>query len=52
MGTFPHLEKFLMMECPKLIGELPKCLQSLVELEVSKCQGLMCGLPKLASLSP
>ncbi|RVW70301.1 putative disease resistance RPP13-like protein 1 [Vitis vinifera] len=52
VGTFPHLEKFLIRECPKLIGELPKCLQSLVELEVSECPGLMCGLPKLASLSP
>ncbi|XP_034703879.1 putative disease resistance RPP13-like protein 1 [Vitis riparia] len=50
VGTFPHLEKFFMRKCPKLIGELPKCLQSLVELEVSECPGLMCGLPKLASL--
>ena len=50
VGTFPHLEKFLIRKCPKLIGELPKCLQSLVELEVLECPGLMCGLPKLASL--
>ncbi|XP_019080014.1 putative disease resistance RPP13-like protein 1 [Vitis vinifera] len=50
VGTFPHLEKFFMRKCPKLIGELPKCLQSLVELEVLECPGLMCGLPKLASL--
>ncbi|KAJ9685429.1 hypothetical protein PVL29_017458 [Vitis rotundifolia] len=50
VGTFPRLEKFLIRTCPKLIGELPKCLQSLVELEVSECPGLMCGLPKLASL--
>nr|CAN67336.1 hypothetical protein VITISV_004414 [Vitis vinifera] len=50
VGTFPHLEKFFMRKCPKLIGELPKCLQSLVELVVLKCPGLMCGLPKLASL--
>ncbi|KAJ9693034.1 hypothetical protein PVL29_011946 [Vitis rotundifolia] len=47
---FPHLEKFLIRKCPKLIGELPKCLQSLVALEVSECLGLMCGLSKLASL--
>uniref|UniRef100_F6HVF1 Disease resistance protein At4g27190-like leucine-rich repeats domain-containing protein n=1 Tax=Vitis vinifera TaxID=29760 RepID=F6HVF1_VITVI len=44
VGTFPHLEKFLIRECPKLIGELPKCLQSLVELEL-----MIWRCPKLES---
>ncbi|CBI35136.3 unnamed protein product, partial [Vitis vinifera] len=45
VGTFPHLEKFFMRKCPKLIGELPKCLQSLValqELVIKDCDGLTC----------
>ena len=48
--VFPNLKKFVIRKCPKLMGELPKCLQSLVKLDVSECPELVCGLPELASL--
>ena len=50
VGAFPCLKRFVIKKCPKLIGELPKCLRSLVKLDVSECPELVCGLPKLASL--
>ncbi|KAJ9685438.1 hypothetical protein PVL29_017467 [Vitis rotundifolia] len=53
VGAFPCLpclQRFVIRYCPKLIGELPKCLQSLVELHVSECPELVCRLPELASL--
>ena len=50
VSAFPKLEKFVITKCPKLVGGLPKCLQSLVNLEVSECSKFVCVLPKLASL--
>ncbi|XP_034703878.1 putative disease resistance RPP13-like protein 1 [Vitis riparia] len=55
VGTFPHLEKFLIRKCPKLIGELPKCLQSLRELNLKECDEAVLGgaqfdLPSLVTV--
>lgn len=48
--SFPNLENFVIRECPKIMGELPKCLQSLVELKVLRCPKLGCELPGLEYL--
>ena len=50
VGAFPCFQRFVIRKCPKPIGELPKCLQCLVELHVSECPELVCRLPELASL--
>ncbi|XVE86130.1 hypothetical protein DITRI_Ditri18aG0011400 [Diplodiscus trichospermus] len=42
---FPRLQQFHVINCPKLVGDLPKCLPSLTILEISECQQLAALLP-------
>ncbi|XP_017984646.1 PREDICTED: putative disease resistance protein At3g14460 [Theobroma cacao] len=42
---FPCLQEFYIINCPKLEGDLPKCLPFLIKLEISKCQQLAASLP-------
>ncbi|XVF00315.1 hypothetical protein REPUB_Repub03eG0274100 [Reevesia pubescens] len=42
---FPSLLEFYIINCPKLEGHLPKCLPSLIKLEISECQQLGALLP-------
>ncbi|XP_022747660.1 putative disease resistance RPP13-like protein 1 [Durio zibethinus] len=42
---FPCLQVFYIINCPKLEGDLPKALPSLIQLEISECQQLAALLP-------
>lgn len=54
VGKFPKLSELTLMNCPRLIGDLPSCLPSLKKLHVEKCQGVVLAVraaPDLTSLS-
>ncbi|XVF82120.1 hypothetical protein PTKIN_Ptkin16aG0019300 [Pterospermum kingtungense] len=42
---FPCLQELYIINCPKLKGDLPKSLPSLIKLEISECQQLEAVLP-------
>ncbi|XP_058225838.1 putative disease resistance RPP13-like protein 1 [Rhododendron vialii] len=48
-GEFPRLQKLEFIECPKLIGGLPK-VSSLVRLEIKECPKLVASLPNTTSI--
>ncbi|KAG6779806.1 hypothetical protein POTOM_016206 [Populus tomentosa] len=54
LGKFPKLSELTLINCPRLIGDLPSCLPSLKKLHIEKCQGLVLALraaPDLTSLA-
>ncbi|KAJ6927673.1 hypothetical protein NC651_011643 [Populus alba x Populus x berolinensis] len=54
LGKFPKLSELTLINCPRLIGDLPSCLPSLKKLHIEKCQGVVLALraaPDLTSLA-
>ncbi|KAJ6927676.1 hypothetical protein NC651_011645 [Populus alba x Populus x berolinensis] len=54
LGKFPKLSELTLINCPRLIGDLPSCLPSLKKLHIKKCQGVVLTLraaPDLTSLA-
>nr|XP_034901048.1 putative disease resistance protein At3g14460 [Populus alba] len=54
LGKFPKLSELTLINCPRLIGDLPSFLPSLKELRIEKCQGVVLALraaPDLTSLA-
>ncbi|KAH7862774.1 hypothetical protein Vadar_009301 [Vaccinium darrowii] len=49
-GEFSHLQKLEVIKCPKLIGDLPQKVPSLVRLEVKGCPKLVASLPRTTSM--
>ncbi|PSS09945.1 Disease resistance protein [Actinidia chinensis var. chinensis] len=45
-SEFSRLQKLEVIECPKLIGDLPKHIPSLVRLEISECPELVVSLSR------
>jgi hypothetical protein len=45
-GTFFQLKELYIVSCPKLRGELPVQLPSLIKLEIDKCPQLVATLPR------
>ncbi|GKV01362.1 hypothetical protein SLEP1_g13918 [Rubroshorea leprosula] len=53
-GEFPRLRDLVIQSCPKLIGQLPSNLSSLMNLEIDGCPELRCSsmsLPLLRDLN-
>ncbi|KAF7138959.1 hypothetical protein RHSIM_Rhsim07G0060300 [Rhododendron simsii] len=48
-GEFSRLQKLVVIECPELIGGLPK-MSSLVRLEIKECPKLVASLPNTTSI--
>ncbi|GKV12634.1 hypothetical protein SLEP1_g23756 [Rubroshorea leprosula] len=51
---FPSLHELTIKDCPKLTGDLPRCLPSLVKLIISHCpklEGSLVSLPSLCELN-
>ena len=46
---FPCLKLYI-KKCPKLIGDIPKCLPQSTNIEISECGQLMCCLPMAPSI--
>ncbi|KAH7863534.1 hypothetical protein Vadar_018744 [Vaccinium darrowii] len=49
-GEFSRLQKLEVINCPKLIGDLPKKVPSLVRLEIKECPELVALLPRTTSI--
>ncbi|KAG5527642.1 hypothetical protein RHGRI_028537 [Rhododendron griersonianum] len=49
-GEFSRLQKLEIIKCPKLIGDLPKKVPSLVRLEIKACPELVASLPRTTSI--
>ncbi|GLT45092.1 hypothetical protein SLA2020_189500 [Shorea laevis] len=49
-GEFPCLQKLVIQNCPKLIGELPSNLGSLINLVIYTCPELRCSFVSLPLL--
>ncbi|KAG5555797.1 hypothetical protein RHGRI_006440 [Rhododendron griersonianum] len=47
---FSRLRKLEVIKCPKLIGDLPKKVPSLVRLEIKECPELAASLPRTTSI--
>ncbi|KAI8534337.1 hypothetical protein RHMOL_Rhmol10G0082100 [Rhododendron molle] len=47
---FSRLRKLEVIKCPKLIGDLPKKVRSLVRLEIKECPELVASLPRTTSI--
>ena len=47
---FPCLKKLYIQICPKLIGDIPKCLPQSTKIVISECRLLMCCLPVATSI--
>ncbi|KAI8562360.1 hypothetical protein RHMOL_Rhmol03G0030300 [Rhododendron molle] len=47
---FSRLRKLEVIKCPKLIGDLPKKVPSLVRLEIKECPELVASLPRTTSI--
>ena len=47
---FPCLKELYMENCPKLKGDITKCLPPSTNIEVSECEKLMCCLPMAPSI--
>ncbi|KAI8534110.1 hypothetical protein RHMOL_Rhmol10G0063000 [Rhododendron molle] len=50
VGEFSRLQKLEIIKCPKLIGDLPKKVPSLVRLEIKACPELVASLPRTTSI--
>ncbi|KAG6778143.1 hypothetical protein POTOM_017995 [Populus tomentosa] len=54
VGKLPKLSELTLINCPRLIGDLPSCLPSLKKLRIQRCQGVVLALraaPDLTSLA-
>ena len=49
-GEFPRLREFYIRNCPKLTGNLPRHLPSLIKLEIKGCSHLLVSLPRLPAI--
>ena len=49
-GEFPRLQEFYIQNCPKLTGDLPVQLPSLIKLEIKGCNQLLVSLPRFPAI--